>query len=350
MNKYIAVVVAALAALTCWVGASVAQSVDSALRTAYLEVFTQANVAVVARTVANECNPAGASAYGQALEAWERQHKVGAPFRAYASKVLSPSEMKATQIQEREEIIPKVRQAFATCPSPLRFNQMLASRDFDLTNSKPSSMAKVQEAMQKAGLDATPAAQASLAVAAPAETTSVVSVMATQSMQIGANGTMTAETDFLVVFSDNLISSDLNRIYGSGSRKPTQWGKFLREGELLKVTWESGTKETIKPGAMYKMLPASKAMTLSGQYRVLEADGGVAAGTGFEFFDDGRFTSGTTGGARRATGTYSINGYAIEFKPQSGPIDRQLFYVVPNQLKGQLGQIGIGGLRLVQRN
>ncbi len=347
MNKY---TVSITTALVFWAGASSAQSVDSALRTAYLEVYTQANVAVVARAVASECNPAGAPAYAQALEAWERQHKVGGLFRAYASKVLSPSEIKATQIQEREEIIPKVKQAFATCPSPLRFNQMLASRDFDLTNSKPSSMAKVIEAMQKAGIDSVPTAQSNLSSTARTEAASVVSVLATQSMQIGINGTMTAETDFLVVFSDDWISSDLNRVYGSGSRKPTQWGKFLREGELLKVTWESGTKETIKPTAMFKMLPASKAMTLSGQYRVLEADGGVASGAGFEFFDDGRFISGAAGSARRATGTYQINGYVIEFKQQSGSIDKQLFYVVPNQLKGQLGQIGIGGLRLVQRN
>ncbi len=326
-----------------------AQSADSDLRTAYLEVYTQVTVALVAKSVATECNRAGTRGYAQALDSWERQHKVGSAFRGYATKVLTPTELKATQMQERDEIMPKVKKAFVPCPTPERFEQMLASRDFNLTERKPSSMQRVHQAMQKDGVDPAPA-QASLPVNSPRAAGAIESILASQAVQIGVNGTMSSEIDLVVVFTDNTVTNDLNRVFANGPRKPSQWGRFLREADLLKVTWESGSTETLKPANMMRMQPAPTAMTLNGQYRALEPDGGTSDKNGIEFFADGRYLTGTAGSTKQASGTYQLNGFTIEFKPQSGPTEKQLFYIVPAAHKGVLGQIGVAGLRMVQRN
>jgi hypothetical protein len=334
----------------CFSGLAQAQSTDSTLRTAYLEVYTQVSVALAARAVASECNPTEAAAYTLAIEAWERQHKVGSGFRNFASRVLTAAEIKATQIQEREEIIPKVKKAFVPCPNPARFGQMLASRDFDLTYSKPVSIAKIQEAMSKAGV--VPVAPATAAPTASAKTTAgqVDAVLASQTLQIGTNGSMSSEIDFVVIYKDSFVTSDLNRVYVTSGHKPNQWGKFLREGDLLKVNWDSGNTETLKPNAMFKMQPAPNGYALEGVFRALESDGGVSASTGFEFFADGRFLTGTSSAPKRAGGTYKINGYTIELTNSNGTTEKQLFYLVPAQHKGLLGQIGLAGLRLVKTN
>jgi hypothetical protein len=348
--------------LRCWVvclligvgvfstTASLGQSADSALRTAYLEVYTQVTVAMVAKRIASECNPTSSLAYGRALDAWERQHKVGSAFRLYASQVLTANELKATQLQERDEIVPKVRKAFATCPSPQRFTQMLAARDFDLTTSKPSSLVKVHEAMEKAGVVVASTASVLPAVAAHLDNARIDSVLAMQSTQIGANGTMVSEVDFVAVFSDGWITSDLNRVFASGPRKPNQAGRFIREADNLKVTWDSGVAETLRPSSMIRLLPAPPSFTLNGQFRVFEPNGNVSANLGIEFFADGRYNSGTPTSPKRVSGTYQVNGHSIEFKPANAAVEKQLFFVVPTAHRGQLGQIGVGNLRLVQRD
>jgi hypothetical protein len=130
---------------------------------------------------------------------------------------------------------------------------------------------------------------------------------------------------------------------------PEGWGRWEKKGTSIIVQWNDGKRETWDK-YWYIARPAKKTDRLKGVYGYITGGGSTTAmaAVNIEFFDDGSFVrKGAVSdshsplyasGKSESSGTYVLDGYAIELRYANGKTERQLFYFYPDSNNA----IGIG--------
>jgi hypothetical protein len=189
---------------------------------------------------------------------------------------------------------------------------------------------------------------------------------------LGYGGMVVMQYDPYLVLKDGTIYRNLqgppNELEISKSRQmePKMWGRWQRDGKIITVQWNDGTRKTWNKdvSGWHITRPAKKGDRLKGRYRSASGGGNTALGGTFSiavikdivFSDDGSFTRDGVVSANerdavsvhaksKASGTYAIDGHTIELRYGDGKIERFAFYFYPDSNDA----IGIGNRAYVLR-
>ncbi len=173
-----------------------------------------------------------------------------------------------------------------------------------------------------------------------------------------------------ILFKDGTIYSEPNTLDLVASRRndPKKWGVWKLEGGLLKITWNAKPAKykfsEWKKDSYKNVSPAKKGETLSGSFKTISGGGNTALGgdvmivnsNTITFNDQGQFTLAKVGGGSTSSvasyykgqdaGTFTLDGYSIELKFNSGKTERKFFYFYPDNRK----YFGIGSSVYVPRD
>jgi hypothetical protein len=173
-----------------------------------------------------------------------------------------------------------------------------------------------------------------------------------------------------ILFKDGTIYDEPNTLDLAASKRndPKKWGVWKMEGGLLKITWEAKPAKNKysewKKDSYQAAAIAKKGETISGSFKTMSGGGNTALGgdvmivvsNTITFNDQGQFTLAKVSGGSTSTvtsyykgkdaGTYTLDGYTIELKLNSGKIERKFFYFYPDDRR----YFGIGSSVYVPRN
>jgi hypothetical protein len=173
-----------------------------------------------------------------------------------------------------------------------------------------------------------------------------------------------------ILFKDGTIYSEPNNLDIAASKRnePKKWGVWKLEGGLLRITWNAKPdkykREEWKRDSYKNVAIAKKGETLSGKFKTFSGGGNTALGGDvmivksdtITFNSQGQFTLATVSGGSTSTvssyykgkdaGTYTLDGYSIELKFNSGKTERKFFYFYPDDRK----YFGIGSSVYVPRS
>ncbi len=158
-----------------------------------------------------------------------------------------------------------------------------------------------------------------------------------------------------ILFKDGTIYDQPNSLNLAASRRnePKKWGVWKTESGLLKITWNAKPAKykfsEWKKDSYKNVSPAKKGETISGSFKTMSGGGNTALGgdvmivssNTITFNDQGQFTLAKVSGGSTSNitsyykgkdaGTYTLNGYTIELKFNSGKTERKFFYFYPDK-------------------
>lgn len=174
----------------------------------------------------------------------------------------------------------------------------------------------------------------------------------------GVGGMITTEYRPYLLLNDGTIYKQIKEspyaldVASSRKSESSKWGSWKLDGKTLVVTLpqKNGTKKTDKwTRNWFWAKAATTGEKIKGSYKTIGGGGNTSLGgntmivvaTNISFNDQGQFTlEKTSGGSTPATttyakkntaGTYTLNGYSIEFKYNDGKVAKQLFYFYPDK-------------------
>lgn len=136
-------------------------------------------------------------------------------------------------------------------------------------------------------------------------------------------------------------------IENSQRTSPSDWGKWIKNGDRLQVQWGDGKSNdwdnyfSVVPGSSNERLHGYYTSIGGGGNTALGGDVMIAVSNNLTFFEDGSFSqqksSGgsapgvTTSSTSQIDGTYEINGYTITFKNTSGQLEKNFSIIFPKK-------------------
>jgi hypothetical protein len=173
-----------------------------------------------------------------------------------------------------------------------------------------------------------------------------------------------------ILFKDGTVYSEPNNLDIAASKRnePKKWGVWKLEGGLLRITWNAKPdkykRDEWKRDSYKNVSPAKKGEIISGSFKTISGGGNTALGgdvmivssNTITFNAQGQFTLAKVSGGSTSTvtsyyngkdaGTYTLDGYTIELRFNSGRIERKFFYFYPGDQK----YFGIGSSVYVPRD
>ena len=174
----------------------------------------------------------------------------------------------------------------------------------------------------------------------------------------GVGGMITTEYRPYLLLNDGTIYKQIKEspydldVTTSRQSESTKWGSWKLDGKTLVVTLpqKNGAPKTDKwTKNWFWAKAATTGEKIKGSYKTIGGGGNTALGgnamivvaTNISFNEKGQFTlEKTAGGSADATttyakkntaGSYTLNGYSIEFKYNDGKVTNQLFYFYPDK-------------------
>ncbi len=191
---------------------------------------------------------------------------------------------------------------------------------------------------------------------------------------MGYGGLMTGYSiDGPLLLKDGRVTNDYDRPIAyidpavDAPKKPGSWGRWVRAGNKVNITWNDGDTDSIDATSDNLMIGGPPGMKIAGYYRHVSGGGTGMVGQGYlnsssyTFFADGTFESdrsssfsvggydssgaqttiasgGSSGGGAR--GTYYVDGYTLTLTYPDGRVSRKMVAVyakdVANIKRGSL--------------
>jgi hypothetical protein len=202
------------------------------------------------------------------------------------------------------------------------------------------------------------------------KTSDIHSVIIHLEYEYGLGGAIYPVYNPYILFKDGTIYDEPNTLDLAASKRndPKKWGVWRMESGLLKITWDAKPAKNKysewKKDSYKNASPAKKGETISGSFKTMSGGGNTALGgdvmivvsNTITFNDQGQFTLAKVSGGSTSTvtsyykgkdaGTYTLDGYTIELKFNSGKTGRKFFYFYPDNRK----YFGIGSSVYVPRD